>query len=102
MHPQPLHAVRLLAALLLVSAISATPALAQEALPTMAELKKTFDEGQYKPLLAKLARVTQLRGDAAKAYDKVELETLRADTHIQLKQQPQAMTAIADAVKAIT
>ena len=73
-----------------------------EPLPTAPELHKMFDAAQYQPLLAKLARVLQLKGEAGKGYDHVELATLKADTLMQLKQQASAMASLTDAVKAIT
>jgi hypothetical protein len=73
-----------------------------EPLPTAPDLHKMFDSAQYQPLLAKLARVLQLKGDAARPYDRVDLSTLKADTLLQLKQQASAIASLNDAVKAIT
>ncbi len=80
------------------------PALAIEAvpLPTPDELHAAYDAGQFQPLLAKLTRVLNLKGDAARPYDRVDLELLRANTALQLKQQTLAAAALDEAVKAIT
>ncbi len=83
---------------------STLPALAAELapLPTTEELKAAYDAGQYQPLLTKLTRVLNLKGDAAKPYDRVDLELLRANTALQLKQQSLAGASLEEAVKAIT
>ena len=73
-----------------------------EPLPSTSELHKRFDDGQYQPLLAALNRVLQLKGDPAKPYDRVELELLRGNTYLQLKQQTSALQAFDEAVKAIS
>src|SRR6266581_2182471 len=53
------------AVLLLATALSPSASAAEptEPLPTSADLHKLFDDGQYQPLLAKLARVLQLKGN---------------------------------------
>jgi hypothetical protein len=73
-----------------------------EPLPTSDELHKLFDDGKYQQVLAKLPRVLALKGPAAAGYDQVDLNILKADTFIQLKQQQQAVSALADAQKAAT
>lgn len=83
----------------LTTRLSAAPPA--EALATGDELHKMFDDAQYQPLLQKLARVLQLKGEAARPYDRVDLETLRADTLLQLKQQGSAVQSANNAVKAI-
>lgn len=72
-----------------------------EALPTSDQLHQMFKDGQYQPLLQKLARVLQLRGPAAQRYDPVDLNLLKADTHLQLKELSLATTAAEQAAKAI-
>src|SRR3954470_12100101 len=72
-----------------------------EPLPTPAELHRTFDDGQYQPLLQKLARVLQLKGNAAKPYDKVDLYVLRGETFLQLKQQSSAVQSFQLALKEV-
>jgi hypothetical protein len=85
---------------LLVPAVRA--AAEPEPLPTSEELHKLFTDAQYQPLLNKLARVLQLKGPAAKPYDRVDLELLRADALLQLKQSSSAIAATSEAEKAIT
>lgn len=70
-------------------------------LPTAEELHKLYADGDYQTLLARLPRVLALKGQAAAKYDLVDLHLLKADTFVQLKQQPQAINATNDAVKAI-
>ncbi len=83
---------------------AALPAFAAdvEPLPTQAELHKDFDAGMYQPLLAKLSRVLQLKGEAARPYDRIDLEMLKGNTLIEMKQQVSAITAFEDAVKSTT
>jgi hypothetical protein len=72
-----------------------------ETLPTSEQLHQLFKDREYTPLLQKIARVLQLRGDAARPYDKVDLLLLKAETHLQLKEQSLAIAAASAAVKAI-
>lgn len=69
---------------------------------TADELHKLFDDGKYQQVLAKLPRALALKGTAAAGYDQVDLNILKADTFIQLKQQQQAVSALTDAQKAVT
>jgi hypothetical protein len=95
--------LQFLAAMAVVTlGVSAVRAAEADSLPTTAELRKMYDDGQYQPLLAKLPRVLALKGQAAAKYDQVDLHLLKADTFVQLKQQAQAITATNEAVKAIT
>jgi len=73
-----------------------------EPLPTSAELHKMFDDGQYQPLLTKLAKVLPLKGAAGAPYDMVDLSMLKTNTLLQMKQQEPAVRASADAVRLIT
>jgi hypothetical protein len=68
----------------------------------MEDLHKLFDDGQYQPLLNKLTRVLQLKGNAAAPYDRVDLLLLRADALLELKQSSSAIAATTEAVKSIT
>src|SRR4051812_25775147 len=80
------------------TAVAAEP----EALLTQQELHQLFDAGQYQPVLQKLARVLQLKGNAAAAYDHVDLYLLRGETFLQLKQQSQALASFQLAMKELT
>src|SRR5438309_385327 len=90
---------------LIGSAALALPARADapqaEPLPTSEQLHQMFKDGQYQPLLQKLARVLQLRGPASQRYDPVDLDLLKVDTHLQLKELSLATAAAEQAVKAI-
>ena len=97
----PFHPSHLFAIALCCLSLTSSSGAAPEPPATSDVLHKMFDDAQYQPLLQKLARVLQLKGDAAKAYDRVDLETLRADALLQLKQQATAVASLNDAVKAI-
>src|SRR5260370_3333840 len=71
-----------------------------DALPSTEELHQLFKDKQYQPLLQKLLRVLQLKGDAAGRYDKCELLLLKGDTHLQLREQSLSTAAFAEAGKA--
>jgi hypothetical protein len=96
----------ILALLMTLVLLSARPSAAlaaePEQLPSMEDLHKLFDDGQYQPLLNKLARVLQLKGNAAAPYDRVDLLLLRAEALLQLKQTSSCLAATNEAVKAIT
>lgn len=92
------------AAMLFVSVIALTSMAdvpAAEPLPTADELQQLYKNGDYGPLLQKLNRVLQLKGDAARPYDRIKLYLLKGDTHLQMKENSLAMAAYASAVKAI-
>lgn len=73
-----------------------------EPLSSSEDLHKMFDAAEYKPLLGKLTRVLQLKGDAALPYDHVDLATLKGNTLLEMKQQASAVASLNDAIKAIT
>src|SRR4051794_34839746 len=60
-----------------------------EPLPTMQELQQLRDQKQWQPLLQKLGRVTQLKGNAGQSYDRYELLMMKGEAHLQLKQAAQ-------------
>lgn len=74
---------------------------APEPLPTTDELHQLFKDHDYSTLLQKLNRVLQLRGDAAKAYDFIDLNLLKVDAHLQLKELSLASSAATAAVRLI-
>jgi hypothetical protein len=82
--------------------LPAARAAEPDPLPTADELRKLYADGDYKVLLQKFPRVLALKGPAARGYDMVELNLLKADTFIQLKQPAPATTAVNDAIRAIT
>ena len=71
-----------------------------EPLATPEQLHQLFKDKDYSSVLQKLNRILQLRGDAARPYDQVELLLLKVATHLALKQQSLAMSAAEAAVKA--
>jgi len=89
------------AILFLALAIAPHSARADDALPTSEELHKLFDDGQYAPLLAKIAKVQRL-GEAANTYDQVYLGMLKAEALIAQKQQQSALRATEEAARAIS
>jgi hypothetical protein len=78
-----------------------SPVAAAEALPSGEQLHQLFKDKQYAVLLQKLSRVLQLRGDAARTYDRIDLLLLKVEAHLQLKEQSLAIAAATAAVKAI-
>lgn len=74
---------------------------APEPLPTTDELHQLFKDHDYSALLQKLNRVLQLRGEAARPYDLIELNLLKVDAHLQLKELSLASSAATAAVRLI-
>lgn len=85
--------------MLTIASSVAAAAAEPEALATQQDLHKLFEAGQYQPLLQKLTRVLQLKGNAAAAYDRVDLYVLRGEAFLQLKQQSRAMESFQLAAK---
>jgi hypothetical protein len=74
---------------------------APEPLPTTDELHQLYKDHDYTTLLQKLNRVLQLHGDAARPYDFIELNLLKIDAHLQLKELSLASSAATAAVRLI-
>ena len=87
--------ISLLAGLVFVRVASAQ----SEPLPSIQELQQLQAEKQWQPLLQKLQRVLQLRGDAAKNFDRYELFTMKGEAHANLKQPGPASQAFNEAAK---
>jgi hypothetical protein len=66
---------------------------------TMEELNQLFKAGEYQPLVLKATRVLQLKGDAAKPYDRVKVFMLKGEAQLRLKQTTPALDAFASAAK---
>lgn len=77
-------------------------AAAPEPLPTADEIHKLYDDKEYQAVLQKLVRVLQLKGQAAQAYDRVDLLMIRGESLLQLKQQAAAIEAFDSAFKEAT
>ena len=73
-----------------------------EGLPSADDLHKLYDAKEYQPLVQKLTRVLQLKGNAAQAYDRVDMLMLRGEALMQLKQQAPAVEAFDAAAKEAT
>lgn len=84
------------------TAVHVAKAADAEPLPAPADLHKMFEAAEYQPLLVKLTRVMQLKGDAALPYDHVDLATLKGNTLLEMKQQASAVASLNEAIKAIT
>lgn len=84
-----------------VLALSAAPAPAQPAdpLPTHADIRQSFDAGDYPRALQKLTRVLTLRGKAAEPYDRHALLVLQGETHLRMRAGTLAGKAFAEAAK---
>ena len=83
-----------------------TAALAQtrpaDALPSTDELRRTFDERKYKDVVRNVAKILQLKGEAAAQYDRHELLVLKAESHLRLGDAEPAAKAFEDAAGAAT
>ena len=78
---------------------AAAPA-AGEPLPTMEQLKAQLAEGKQQDVLKQVAKLLQLKGDAAKAYDRYDLLCLRGEAALRAKTNSMAMEAFAQASRA--
>ena len=72
---------------------------AKDALPTMADLRQQFKDGKHQDLLKQIQRLLQLKGDAAKTYDRYELFCLRGESFLRIKSMPLAADAFDDAAE---
>jgi hypothetical protein len=72
---------------------------AKDALPTMAELRQQFKDGKHQDVLKQIQRLLQLKGDAAKPYDRYELFCLRGESFLRIKSMSLAADAFDDAAE---
>jgi hypothetical protein len=72
---------------------------AKDALPAMTALRQQFEEAQYQDVLKQILRLLQLKGDAAKAYDRYELFCLRGECFLRIKSMSLAADAFDDAAE---
>src|SRR4051812_49047871 len=83
-----------------------TPAPAQagaatgEPLPTMEELNAQLAAGKLQDVLKHVAKLLQLKGDAAKSYDRYDLLCLRGEAALRAKTNSVAMDAFNQAARA--
>ncbi|MDB5322864.1 MAG: hypothetical protein JWN40_4495 [Phycisphaerales bacterium] len=73
-----------------------------EAPATEAQLQQMFKDGDFQGLALKATRVLQLKGDAAKAYNRPKVMMLKGEAQLRLKQVSQALDAFAGAAKEST
>jgi hypothetical protein len=77
----------------------ATPS-AGDALPTIEQLNAQLAEGKHQDVLKQVAKLLQLKGDAAKSYDRYDLLCLRGEAALRGKANSMAMEAFAQAARA--
>ena len=76
------------------------PVAGGEALPTMEQLNAQLNEGKHAEVLKQVAKLLQLKGDAAKAYDRYDLLCLRGEAALRGKANSMAIEAFGQAAKA--
>jgi hypothetical protein len=64
------------------------------AFPSTDDIQKLVDSQQYSSALHELQRVLALNGAAANPYDRYKLLMLRAESELQLRQQPPALDSL--------
>jgi hypothetical protein len=73
-----------------------------EAPPSEAELQQMFKDGDYQGVALKATRVLQIKGEAAKGYNRAKVLMLKAEAQLRLKQVSQALEAFAAVPKETT
>lgn len=73
-----------------------------EAPPTEAQLQQMFKDGDYQGVALKATRVLQIKGEAAKGYNRTKILMLKAEAQLRLKQVSQALEAFTAAAKEAT
>lgn len=71
-----------------------------EQMPTVEQLNQQLSEGKHQDVLRQVAKLLALKGEAAKAYDRYELFSLRGEAALRGKANSMAMEAFAQAAKA--
>lgn len=69
-----------------------------EPLPSMEEMRQLLKDGQHQALLQKTMRVLSLKTADAEKFNYCEVWMLKAEAHLALKQQRQAVEACGEAV----
>src|SRR5678816_2907786 len=67
-----------------------------------AQLQQMFKDGDYQGVALKATRVLQIKGEAAKGYNRAKILMLKAEAQLRLKQVSQALEAFAAAAKETT
>jgi hypothetical protein len=70
--------------------------------PSEAQLQQMFKDGDYQGVALKATRVLQIKGEAAKGYNRAKVLMLKAEAQLRLKQVSQALEAFAAAAKEAT
>jgi hypothetical protein len=93
----------LLLLLLVLSRVArAEPAPGDATVPTVDELKRLLDAGKYADVLKGVARALQVEGPAAEKIDRGELFLVKAEAHVQLREQEPAIVAFESAERDAT
>jgi hypothetical protein len=108
MIPQAMFLAALLARAVPVDAKAAPlrPAPAAQAVdadnapPSVADLRKLLDDGKPADVLKHVSRLLSLRGKAAQPYDRSELLTLKGEAHLRLRASDAAAQAFHQAAEA--
>ena len=95
---------RLCVVMLCAMPVLASQALAQaaEPLPTIEQLKQSLQANKPQEVLSGVAKILAIRGEAAKAYDRYELFSLRGEAYLRNKAMPPAAEAFVNAAKETT
>src|SRR5437764_83791 len=91
-YPMKIAIVVMLCVPALLAAQSAQP-------PTLADIKSDFGAAKYQDVIKKSLRALAVKGDAAKQPERGAIEALKAESHLHLKQFPQAGEAFTAAAK---
>ena len=84
------------------SAGRAAPATAQATqapVPTMDQIQKHFDGGDYRGTLAEVSKALSLRGQAAEGLDKYDLIVMRGECELRMKQAEPAAASFHQAIR---
>lgn len=79
----------------------ASLSFAQQAV-TMAEIQADYEAQKYQEVVRKTNTALNLKGNLAVGFDRAELQVLRGEAYLRLKQNPNAVTAFNAAVKETT
>src|SRR5882724_3533710 len=77
----------------------AVRAAGPEAPPSEAQLQQMFKDGDFQGVALKATRVLQIKGEAAKGYNRPKVLMLKGEAQLRLKQVSQALDAFAAAAK---
>ena len=84
----------------ILAAPPSPPVAADEPLPSAQDVHKLLDDGKPADALKQVNRLLSLRGKAAQPYDRYELLTLKAESHLRLRAADAAAAAFRQASEA--